>query len=443
MRSFKPLSNNKPRQGMVGAYTTSPYAPLAIGSLPLEREDEVLRNKGYGRGAELYSKLLNDPSVSEGFEKFTTEIIQREWNIIAPTSELEDFLTNQLLNLGANTHSAKGSEQKLGSGCSFNELCKGLLEAYITGMEVAEIQWQPTRSGIKAKAVSLRESRRLRLIPKDDYLMPTILQDLGDTCGIPVKPRSLIIHRFWASHHYEPHGYGIGRQLYYLTEFRRAAMVNWLAFADRFTVPTALAEYEIGVPEEELDALEDGLRGLGRETQAMIPKGVSLSWLKAEGDWEIYLKIINYCDDMISMLLNSQATVGSVTTGGGSRARDQVADSLSIRKAKAHADLLADTLNDTLIKWLVELNYADADNLDFMPYIKWSFPELEQKRGWSDTLDLIERLTNLGYELDEDWLRDYLEVPLQKQQTSASLGQTPAADILNQINSGEINVDEN
>jgi hypothetical protein len=68
--------------------------------------------------------------------------------------------------------------------------------------------------------------------------------------------------------------------------------------------------------------------------------------------------------------------VGQETGNVGSYARDQISDSVRMRKAKAFSEELDETLNATLIRWIVELNYPGAA----IPRLRRNFDDLGAAR---------------------------------------------------------------
>jgi hypothetical protein len=238
----------------------------------------------------------------------------------------------------------------------------------------------------------------------------------------------MIIHRHWAYANLgDPYGTGLGRQIYSLVEFRRTLMSFWLQYADKHTTPTAVGKFSLGTPEEEVKSLFTALQRLGQETAIICPDEFSIEYLKSEGRPELYETLITYIDKQISFLINGESTIGNEGSGVGSFARDQVADSVRIRKAKAFSDQLDETLNATLIRWIVELSYPNAA----IPRIYRDFSDIEQ-RGEDPvkTVQILTQLQAVGYQVtDLDWLRDKLLIPsLEKMDMSQMPGMPGMAE---------------
>jgi len=223
----------------------------------------------------------------------------------------------------------------------------------------------------------------------------------------------------------DPYGTGLGRQLYSLVEFRRTLMSFWLQYADKHTTPTAVGKFSLGTPEDEVNSLFTALQRLGQETAIVIPDEMEISWLESQGRSEVYEKLIEYVDQQISFVINGENTVGQETGNVGSYARDQISDSVRMRKAKAFSEELDETLNATLIRWIVELNYPGAP----IPRLRRNFDDLEQREDPVKIVQMLTQLQAIGYEVkDLDWVRDKLEIPsLSKVDMSQMMGGAPGA----------------
>jgi hypothetical protein len=79
-----------------------------------------------------------------------------------------------------------------------------------------------------------------------------------------------------------------------------------------------------------------------------------------------------------------------------------------MRKAKAFSEELDETINSTLIRWIVELNYPGAA----IPRLRRNFDDLEQRDDPVKIVQMLTQLQAIGYEVkDLDWVRDKLEIP--------------------------------
>jgi len=374
-------------QGGLAGYKADPYAFAGNGYITggtiLPRRDDILIEEGGGgpRAIEKYMRLFNDSQIISAWEKLTGEIIQRKWEVdpASPSDrdeEVAEFVRQVLYRMGTNTRQAYGKEMLVSSNSAFDTFIRGLCESLILGISIGEICWMRQGNYIVPSEIKIRDPRRfLFVLNEDGTISPRLLTVESSVEGIALPLRSMIIHRHWCySNFMDPYGTGLGRQLYSLVEFRRTLMSFWLQYADKHTTPTAVGKFSLGTPEDEVNALFTALQRLGQETAIVVPDEMDISWLESQGRSEVYEKLIEYVDQQISFVINGENTVGQETGNVGSYARDQISDSVRMRKAKAFSEELDETLNATLIRWIVELNYPGAP----IPRLRRNFDDLEQ-----------------------------------------------------------------
>ena len=410
------------KQGELAGYVNDPYnfssTPTVSGNTVISRRDDILITEGGGsaRAIEQYTRLFNDAQVLSAFDKLADEIIQREW-IVTPASdsdkdeEVAEFVRQVIYRIGSGGRQSSGRDMLVSSNSGFDSFVKGMCESLILGISIAEICWSRQGSYVVPSELKIRDPRRFLFVLGEDGSVSARLVTVNSPVeGLPIPVRSMIIHRHYAYKNLaDVYGTGLGRVIYSLVEFRRTLMSFWLQYADKHTTPTAVGKFSLGTPEEEVKSLFTALQRLGQETAIVLPDEMSIEFLKSEGRPELYQTLITYVDQQISFLINGESIVGSEGSGVGSYARDQIADSVRIRKAKAFSNQLDQTLNSTLIKFIVDLNYPGAA----IPRIYRDFSDIEQ-RGEDPvkTVQILTQLQAVGYKVtDLDWLRDKLLIP--------------------------------
>jgi phage gp29-like protein len=420
-------------QGSLAGYKADPYAftatPYLNSGTILPRRDDILIEEGGGgpRAIEKYMRLFNDSHIIAAWEKIIGEIVQRKWEIdpASPSDrdeEVAEFVRQVLKRMGTNTRQAYGKEMLVTSNSAFDTFIRGMCESMILGISIGEICWMRQGNYIVPSEIKIRDPRRFQFVLNEDGTMsPRLMTVDSPVEGIPLPLRSMVIHRHWSySNFMDPYGTGLGRQLYSLVEFRRTLMSFWLQYADKHTTPTAVGKFSLGTPDEEVASLFTALQRLGQETAIVIPDEMEVDWLESQGRSEVYEKLIEYVDQQISFVLNGENTVGQETGNVGSYARDQVSDSLRMRKAKTFSEELDETINATLIRWIVELNYPGVS----VPRLRRNFDDLEQREDPVKIVQMLTQLQAVGYEVkDLDWMRDKLEIPsLGKVDQAAMMG---------------------
>jgi phage gp29-like protein len=408
-------------QGNLAGYKSDPYsysgAPYLTSGVILPRRDDILLEEGGGgpRAIEKYMRLFNDSQILAAWEKLIGEIVQRPWEVYPASDSPEDeevaeFVRQVINRMGSNTRQSYGKEALVSSNSGFDTFIRGMCESIVLGMAVGEICWMRQGKYIVPSEIKIRDPRRfLFKLNEDGTISPRLITMFSPVEGMGIPLRSIVMHRHWAySNFMDVHGSGLGRQLYPLVEFRRTLLNFWLQYADKHTTPTAVGKFSLGTPEEEVNALFTALQRLGQETAIVLPDEMDIQWLESNGRPELYNQLISYIDQQISFVINGETTVGQETGAVGSFARDQIADSVRMRKAKAFSEELDETINSTLVRWIVELNYPGKNP----PRLARNFEDLKQREDPVRIVQVLSQLSALGYQVDDvDWLRDKLNIP--------------------------------
>ena len=111
------------------------------------------------------------------------------------------------------------------------------------------------------------------------------------------------------------------------------------------------------------------------------------------GTVDTYEKLARYMDEQISECVLGETMTTTGSSGGGGLGSNQagVQNEVRIELSKADADLLSDTLNASLVRWMVDLNLPGA-----------GYPAVWRKFEQAEDLDkrsqVDERLHLMGYE---------------------------------------------
>jgi len=213
--------------------------------------------------------------------------------------------------------------------------------------------------------------------------------------GIPVPERKFIVHRVNPEDD-NPYGTGLGLQLYWPVFFKRKGIVAWNKLNDRFGSPTPHGKYPRNASPKEKATLVDALRAMSNDGYLATPEGMEIALLESKlaGNVTTQEQLVRYMDEWIAEVLTGQEPSGS---GGGalaaaSKERQNVRQDLT----QADSDLLSETLNETLIAWICELNGLEPCA------VYRQVKEEEDTKSVAETDTLIHAM---GYELDEDTLR--------------------------------------
>ena len=392
--------------GEVARYTSDPYNLSSIymfgssspftgqGNTIVRPADELLINKGGNRALVVYQRLLFDEQVQACFAKLMQEVTSRPWYV-------EEY-SDKPGDLAVRDYVAEVLQEM-----NLDDIYKGLGESLIAGFTVGEVMWKKTKRGVIPYDVRMRDQRRFVFQEKEDAETGFTMRCLTFNRmfeGIEIPTRKFIINRYWAHHNGDPYGSALGRILYPLVKFRRRAIESYVLYGDRYATPTAVAKAPLSASTAELDTLYDQLSNLSQETAMILPEGYDLEFVTPSGSPDVFKNLIDYIDKEISMLICGENEAGQAEAG--SRASSQVANVVRVVKASEISEMISQTLTQTLIRWVVDLNFG----VDVAaPTLTREFRIEESPLTMPDVALLIQS----GFSPKKEWLERHFRVELQ------------------------------
>jgi len=343
------MSNNAPMNkaglGREIAVNSNDILMRTIGGMSWTTDD-VIRIKSAGVGLKIYDDLEQDPMVSSVLMKRKLGLISRNWEVRPGGKKLAD---RKMADLADRFLSGEW-------GLGFDRLCMGLLDATLKGYAVAEIIWDYVDGFMIPVMIKPKDQRRFAFGSTDDLRLLTPESPLY---GEAVPDRKFILHQVGAKSG-DPHGRGLGYQLYFWVFFKKTAMRFWLIYAEKFGAPIPIAEVDETMLPGDESVLLDKLSRLHELAAVTIPKGTMVKFLESvrTGD-ATYESLVEYCDKMISVAVLGE-TLTTMVGNSGSRALGDVHNEVKDTIIDSDADLLSSTLSGQLLTWMTEVNYPDA-----------------------------------------------------------------------------------
>lgn len=367
----------KPDRTEIATAASDPFIPSFQGVL--QPMDEVLAARGGASALKAYDEIRRDPHAHAVLSKLKLEVVSREWAVF-PASEAS-----------ADKKIAEAVEQQL-KAINFDRLTRGLLGAFLKGFAVAEIIWKSEAKGWKATAVKVKKQRRFRFTVEGELRMLTRSSTMD---GEAVPDRKFMVHRHSIDDDDDdPYGVGIGSVLFWPAWFKRQVLAHWLRGAEKHATPTTLAQYSGGFDQAKQDQLLDALRRMASDTGLAVPDTVEVSLLEAKNAGNgVFEALSRYLDELMSEAVLGE-TLSTNSGERGARSLGEIHNEVRIAIAKAAADLVCETVRDTLIRWFVEFNWPGAT----IPEVWRDFSEVEDL---NEKVERDKKIYEMGYEPED------------------------------------------
>ena len=372
------MANENPERRVIAGAARDPFHPVFMGMLrPL---DATLLSRGAGKGLWLYDEVERDCHAFSVLQKRKMAVVSFPWDLAAGGTKLRDRQAVKII---------KPILEELGLAA----LCVGLLDAVLKGYSVGEVLWDPATW--LPTSVIMRDQRRFLF---DVDSKPRLITRENMFPGEELPDRKFIVHRF-GSQRGDPYGLGLGSKLFWPTWFKRKGISFWLVFAEKFGSPTVIGKYPTGMPIAEQEELLATLGNLAQETALVAPLETEVTLLEAarSGSVDSYERLIRYMDEEIS-----KTTLGETLTTtigqSGAYAASKTHNEVRLELVRADADMLAKTLNSSLIQWLTDLHCPGA----VAPKIFW---EIKEPEDLLNEAKKDQTVASLGFEPTEEYIR--------------------------------------
>lgn len=313
-----------------------------VDSLPLlPPQDRLLQLKG-GGDLIIYQEVLRDDQVKTCFQQRVSAVTSRPWEVRPGGDKRID------------KQAAEFIEQQI-NALHFDSITEKMLYGVFYGYAVAEPIWGVESSRIVMKDLKVRDRRRFGFGPDMRLKLKTMSKPLGE--DLPDK-------KFWtfatgADHDDEPYGLGLAHWLYWPVFFKRNGIKFWLVFLEKFGTPTAVGKYPAGTTEGDQQRLLDALQAIQTDSAIVVPDGMVTELLEAtRGGTADYTSLYDRMDAAIARVTLGQ-TASTQGTPGRLGNEDLQAD-VRADIVKADADLVCQSFNASIVKWLVEWNFPGA-----------------------------------------------------------------------------------
>jgi len=314
----------------------------------LENPDPVLRTEAAGKGLKLYDEVDRDAHAGSVLQQRTLAVVGKEWEIIparsgrklgrpASTSQeqvVADFVSQTLEN------------------CNFDQARLELLKAVLYGYWAAEVLWQANKGDLRIRKIVGKHPRRFIFTPERELRLLTPVNMID---GEEVPDRKFIV--FTCGDSDNPYGRGLGQRLWWPVWFKKNGIKFWLVFLEKFGMPTVAGKYPAGATPDQKKTLQAAVEAIQSDTGITFPDSMDVAFLEASRTGNVtHEQLCEFMDRQISKAVLGQ-TLTTEIRGDGSYAASQTHNEVRQEIIEADADLLDACLNDTLIPWIVDLNF--------------------------------------------------------------------------------------
>lgn len=377
-----------------------------LDSQSLPPQDTVLNLRSYRgwAGYDLYRDLLSDWTVAALLQQRRLALVCAETEVIPGGDKRAD------------KNAARFIEETLAT-IGWDQVCGLMHYGLFYGFAVAECLWGREGRQITLEAIKPRDRRRFCF----DGANRLRLRTLTDPEPGELLPEQKFWHfRTGADHGDDPYGVGLAHWLYWPVRFKREGIRFWLVVAEKFGAPTAAGFFPIGTSESDQDKLLATLEMIRTEAGLIAPEGMRIELLEAKRSAGVdYAVLCATMDQAIHRIILSQLAPADSTAQKLDVSAQEPATWQ--RLVKADADLLCESFNRSVVRWLTDWNFPGA-----------AYPKVWRRTEPADDLaqrsEIERRILDMGYRPTLQQIKDTYDgewEPVPKAEPSASTGAAP------------------
>lgn len=396
MSETKKQNLGKEHQELIATAALDTTYPLALNMY--RNMDVTLQKKGGGKGLKIYDDIERDTHAYGVLQKRKQAVVARDWHVEPHSDDAQDVKAAELVEAALKR-------------IKFDQLCIDLMDASLKGFAVSEIMWGYVNGHILPVGTLAINQRRFAF---DKERQPRLLTQSDMVKGMELPDRKFIVHRF-GSKDGNPFGLGLGSRLYWPVYFKRQGIAMWMVFVEKFAAPTAVGKYPESLNKKERQQLLQSVQSIAQQSGIIVPDGTELDLLEATrgGNASSYKELCRYMDEQISEAVLGETlstNIGDVGSKAASETHNDVREELT----DADCDLLTDTLDDMLVRWIIDFNMPGAN----LPSVKRVKPEneLEKLEVQKKKADTWKTLVEVGYEPTEEEVQKHFGEGFVKRQ---------------------------
>jgi phage gp29-like protein len=365
--------------------------------------DDILRTKGFS----IYRSMKDDDQVKACLSFKKILVAGREFEI-SPADDSDEA-----------KKIAEFVEWNLRKKIDLKSIFYGALTALDWGFSIGEICWGTDKW----------QGERRVVVEKIPHRDPEDIEIECDAHGnvltfrqrshflkakITDLPPTKVYHFAHQSEFGNPYGRSDLRAAYRPWWVKKFLINFWNVFLERMGSPLTKMTYPQGSPDQLKATLKGILTSLGSRSEVLVPEGVEIELIEAtRAGHADYDKAIQYCDMAISraMLVVSLLGMGGDDVKRGSDSQARLHLRVLFKMSAELGDALARRFMDTVVKQLVDMNFAH-DNL--YPTFNWQdYGEFEGIEV-ADTIRLLHAAGVIDMDQkDVNYARSVLGLPLR------------------------------
>lgn len=346
-------------------------------------DDRVLLLEGYAPDLKLFDTLLDDDVAYSAFQQRRMDVISRPWEVEpghrdSRSKAAADHLRDQI------------------NALNWDDVCHKMLHGVWYGYAVGEPVWEIGRDGLLRMQSVYVPNRAWFAYSNAGQL---VMRSHDQPEGVPVPDRKFWHMRCGGSHDAQHYGVGLAHWCYWPIYFKKNVLKFWALFLEKFGMPTMLGEFPQAWEndDEKLNKLLAALAAVGVDSSVIVPEGAAVKAMegtRSGSGASSYDDFVLRMNEALTRIILTQTMTSTAQSSGLGSQQAKVHENKGLAIAQSDSDLLHESFNNSIARWLTEWNFPGA-----------AVPRVYRKLQNDDDLDTIadrdQKLWAMGWERTE------------------------------------------
>ncbi|OZN24432.1 hypothetical protein CFY87_09320 [Actinobacillus seminis] len=291
---------------------------------------------------------------------------------------------------------------------NLEDLFIDLMDAVGHGFSALEIEWKLENGKYIPHNFIPRPQSWFKLDKDDSLLLRTPANQMGE----PLRPFGWVVHRH-KSRSTQLARDGLYRILAWIYMYKHYSVRDFAEFLELYGMPIRIGKYGAGATNAEKRTLLRALAEIGHNAAGIMPESMQIELHNvanagaASGN-NPFLQMVDWCEKSIARLILGQTLTsgadGKSSTNALGNVHNEVRRDLMISDAKQ----IAQTITQQIILPYLQINVDPNIAPHRVPYFEFDTKEYEDLSVFADA---IPKLTGIGVQISESWVRDKLGIP--------------------------------
>lgn len=360
--------------------------------------DKVLQLE-LGGDIRKYEDIGRDTHVAGALRTRTLAVIGKEWDIIPGT---EGYSGHGKRDQSQAQNIADYIKQVFLS-FEFDTTRRAMLRGgLLKGFAVSEVMWNLSEGDISIDAMLHKSQHRFAFTPAGDLRMITLSNMI---LGEELPENKFQVLTF-GDEPTTPYGIGLARELYWPWWFKKNGIKFWMMFSDKFGSPTPIGKYPVGASPAQQASLLKACEAIQTDAGVIHPDTMSVELLEATRNGvSTYGELCDFMNSEMSKAILGHSAASDSTSG--KLGNENQAGDIRVDIIKADADILCGSINNQVIKWLVDYQFGAQVRYPKM-WINCDPGDDLKMRSEVDTA-----INNMGYRPTEDYIRETYSIDVE------------------------------